>query len=79
VGVLVTDQELGGLRVGLQRVGGDHGPGEVKVGQQWGEGGDLLMGAADLTLGQHRAGGMLHRHQQVHRAAVTVGWVGAAG
>jgi hypothetical protein len=64
--------------VGLERIGGDHDLGKVERGQQRGEGGDLLGGAADLTLGQHRAGGMLHRRQQVHRAAVTVGWVGAA-
>jgi hypothetical protein len=29
-------------------------------------------------LGQHRTAGVIHRRQQVHRAAVTVGWVGAA-
>jgi hypothetical protein len=78
VRVLVGHQELGGLRVGLERIGGDHDLGKVERGQQRGEGGDLLGGAADLTLGQHRAGGMLHRRQQMHRAAVTVGWVGAA-
>jgi hypothetical protein len=39
---------------------------------------DLLGGAADLALGQHRAAGVVHRRQQVHRAAVAVGWVGAA-
>jgi hypothetical protein len=76
--LLVGHQELGGLRVGLERIGGDHYLGKVERGQQRGEGGDLLGGAADLTLGQRRAGGMLHRRQQVHRAAVTVGWVGAA-
>jgi hypothetical protein len=30
VGLLVGDQELGGLRVGLQRVGGDDRPGQVE-------------------------------------------------
>jgi hypothetical protein len=78
VGVLVADQELGGLRVGLQRVGGDHGPGEVEVGQQWGEGGDLLGCAADLALGQHRAGGVVHAGQQVRPAAVAACPAGAA-
>jgi hypothetical protein len=39
---------------------------------------DLFGRAADLALGQHRAAGMLHRREQMHRAAVTVGWVGAA-
>jgi hypothetical protein len=33
VGVLAGDQELGGLGVGLQRVGGDHHVGEVEWGQ----------------------------------------------
>jgi hypothetical protein len=55
-------QELGGLGVGLERIGGDHYLGKVEPVQERGEGGDLLGGAADLTLGQHRAGGMLHRH-----------------
>jgi hypothetical protein len=64
--------------VGLEGVGGDHDVGEVQWGQQRGEGGHLLGRAADLVLGQHRAAGVVHRRQQVHRAAVAVGWVGAA-
>jgi hypothetical protein len=78
VGVLAGDQELGGLRVGLERVGGDPDPGEVEVGQQWGEGGDLFGGAGDLALGQHRAGGVVHAGQQVRRAAVGACPAGAA-
>src|SRR4029453_14536442 len=35
-------------------------------------------GRADLALGQHRAALVVHRRQQVHRAAVTVRRVGAA-
>jgi hypothetical protein len=64
--------------VGLEGVGGDHDVGEVQWGQQRGESGHLLRRAADLVLGQHRAAGVVHRRQQVHRAAVAVGWVGAA-
>jgi hypothetical protein len=64
--------------VGLQRVGGDHDLGKVERGQQRLERGHLLRRATDLVLGQHRAAGVVHRRQQVHRAAVTVGWVGAA-
>jgi hypothetical protein len=30
VGALVADQELGGLRVGVERVGGDDRPGQVE-------------------------------------------------
>jgi hypothetical protein len=78
VRLLAGDQELGGLGVGVQRVGGDDHPSKVQGCKQRGEGGDLLGRAADLALGQHLAGGVVHRRQQVHRAAVTVGWVGAA-
>ena len=73
VGLLAGDQELGGLVVGVERVGGDHHAGQVQGRQQRGEGGDLLGRAADLALGQHRAAGVVHRRQQVHRAAVTAG------
>jgi hypothetical protein len=31
-----------------------------------------------LALDQHRTAGVVHRRQQVHRATVAVGWVGAA-
>jgi hypothetical protein len=66
--------------VGLQRVGGDHGPGEVEIGQQRDEGGDFFGRAADLALGQHRASGVVHAGQQVHRAVVSVtAWRGRAG
>ena len=61
----------------LDGVGGDHDVGEVQWGQQRGESGHLLGRAADLVLGQHRAAGVVHRRQQVHRAAVALGWVGA--
>jgi hypothetical protein len=78
VRLLDADQELGGLGVGLQRVGGDDHPSKVQGRKQRGEGGYLLGRSTDLALGQHLAGGVVHRRQQVHRAAVTVGWVGAA-
>jgi hypothetical protein len=51
VGPLDGHQELGGLGVGLEGVGGDHRAGEVEPVQQRGEGGDLLGRAADLPLG----------------------------
>jgi hypothetical protein len=69
VGLLAGDQELGGVGVALQGVGGDD-PGQVQPLQQWLEGGDLARGAVDLALGQHRAGGVVHRRQQVDLAAV---------
>jgi hypothetical protein len=59
------------------RVGGDHHAVKVEVGQQRPKAGDLLGRAADLTLGQHRSAGVVHRRQQVHRAAAAGGGVGA--
>jgi hypothetical protein len=80
VGPLAGHQELGGLRVGLQRVGRDHHTGQVNRGQQRGEGGHLLGRAADLLLGQHCPSGVVHAGQQVHRAAMTVAvWRCCAG
>jgi len=64
--------------VGLQRVGGHYHTGQVEPIQQRGERGDLLGRAGDLALGQHLAGGVVHRRQQVRRAAIAAGWVGAA-
>jgi len=37
VRLLASDEELGGIGVGVQRVGGDHRTGQVQVGQQRGE------------------------------------------
>jgi len=59
-------------------VGGDHRSGEVEVGQQRLEGGDLLWGAAYLLLGQHGAGGMVHRGEQVDLALAVVGCAAGA-
>jgi hypothetical protein len=70
VRVLGGDQEVGGVGVGLQRVGGDHHAGQVQGSQQRLERGHLLGRAAELALGQHRAAGVVHRRQQVHRATV---------
>ena len=72
VGPFLAHQELGGVGVGLQRVGRDHHPGEVQWGQQRSEGRHLLGRAADLAVGQHRAGGVVHAGQLVRRAAVGV-------
>jgi hypothetical protein len=67
---LLVTQELGGIRVGVQRVGGDHRAGQVRVGQQRLEGGDLARGAVDPALGEDDAGGVVHRGQQVGLPAV---------
>ena len=79
VGLLAGHQELGGLGVGVQRISGDHHPGQVEPVQQRGERGDLLGRAVDLVLGEHGAGGVVHRGEQVHRAPVAVWGAGAAG
>jgi hypothetical protein len=60
--------------VGVQRVGGDHRAGQLQAGQQWGERGDLAGGAVGLALGEHRAGGMVHRSEQMDLPTV---WSGA--
>jgi hypothetical protein len=59
--------------VGLQCVGRDHRAGQVEVGQQRGEPGDFARGAVDLALGEHGAGGMVHRGQQMDLPAVASG------
>jgi len=78
VGLLAGHQELGGVSVGVEGVRRDDHGGEVEPVQQRPKARDLLGCATDLLLGQHRAGGVVHRRQQVHWAAVTVGWIGAA-
>src|SRR4029453_12935819 len=70
VGLLSGDQEGGGVGVGVQRVGGDHGAGQLQVGQQRLEAGDLTRGAVDVALGEDGAGGVVHRGEQVDLAAV---------
>jgi hypothetical protein len=70
VGLLAGDQELGGVGVGVQRIGGDHRPGQVQGGQQRDQARDLAGGAADVALGEHRAGGVVHRGEQVDLPAV---------
>ncbi len=56
--------------MGVQRIGGDYGAGQVQVAQQWLEPGDLTRGAVDLALGEHGAGGVVHRGQQMDLPAV---------
>jgi hypothetical protein len=72
---LLVTRNPGGIRVGVQHISGDHRAGQVRVGQQRGEGGDLARGAVDLALGEDDAGGVVHRGEQVGLPAVC----GAAG
>ena len=73
VSLLAGHQELGGITVGVQRVGGDHGAGQIQVAQQRLEPGDLTGGAVDLALGEHGAGGVVHRGEQMDLPAVRGG------
>ena len=56
VGLLAGDQELGGVGVGVQRVGGDHRAGQVQVGQQRLEGRGPRPGRRRPGVGRARRG-----------------------
>jgi len=71
-GVLVGDQPVGVLALGMQGVGGDHGVGQVQAVQQWPELGDLVGLAIDPCLAQDAAAGVIHDRQQVHLCALVV-------
>ena len=58
--------------MGLQRVSGDHHTGQVQVGPQWPEPGNLARRAVDLSLGKDGAGGVVHRGEQVDLPALGV-------
>ena len=70
VGPLAGDQELGGVGVGVQRIGGDHGASQVQVAQQRDQARDFTRGAVDVALGEHDTGDMVHRCEQVDLPAV---------
>jgi hypothetical protein len=57
----------------VQRIGGDHRAGQRQAGKQRLEAGDLTRGPVDLALGQHGAGGVVHRGQQVDLVACAFG------
>jgi hypothetical protein len=60
------------LTLGVQRIGSDHGVGEVQLLQQRPEPGDLVGRAVDVGLGQDPGGGVVHRRQQVHLHSAVV-------
>ncbi len=74
-GVLWGDQPVGVLALGVERVGGDHGGGEVQAVQEGPEPDDLVGGVVDVDLVQDRAGGVVHRGEQVD---LRIGVVAAA-
>jgi hypothetical protein len=55
VGVLVGDQPIGVLTLGVEGVGGDDGVGEVQTLQQRPEPGDLVGGVVHVGLGRRQA------------------------
>jgi len=57
----------------VQRIGRDHGAGQLQVGQQRLEPGNFTRSAVDLALAEYGAGGVVHRGQQMDAAAVAVG------
>jgi hypothetical protein len=70
----VGDQPVGVLTLGVERVGGDDPPGKVQALQQRPEPGNLVGGVVDVGLAEDRAGGVVHRGEQVDLRA----WVVAA-
>jgi len=64
-GVLVGDQPVGMLALGVERVGGDHPPGQVQPVQQRLEPGGLIGLAVDVGLGEDATGGVVHHGEQV--------------
>jgi hypothetical protein len=72
VRLLAGDKELGGVTVGLERVGGDHHAAKVQPVQQRPQGGNFARRAVDLALGQHGAGGVIHRGEQMDLPALSV-------
>jgi hypothetical protein len=64
-GVLVGDQPVGVLTLGVHGVGGQDPPGQVQALQQRLEPGDLVGLGVDVDLGQDAAAGVVHRGQQV--------------
>jgi hypothetical protein len=71
-GVLVGDQPVGVLALGVHGVGGEDPAGEVQVLQERLEPGDLVGGVVDVGLSEDRPGGVVHHRQQVHRRGTMV-------
>ena len=68
--LLAGNEELGGVGVRVEGIGGHHPLGKVQALQQRPEARDFAGGAVDLALRQHRTAGVVHRGEQVDLAAV---------
>ncbi len=64
-GVLVGDQPVGVLTLGVHGVGGQHPAGQVQALQERLEPGDLVGLGVHVALAEDRAGGVVHRGEQV--------------
>jgi hypothetical protein len=64
-GVLVGDQPVGVLTLGVHGVGGQHPAGQVQAVQERLEPGDLVGLGVHVALAEDRAGGVVHRGEQV--------------
>jgi hypothetical protein len=71
-GLLDADQPVSVGVLGVQRVRGDHPPGQVQPLQQGPEPGDLVGGVVHVGLGQDRTAGVIHRRQQLHLGPAVV-------
>jgi hypothetical protein len=78
VGLLLGDQELGVVALGVHRVRGDHAPGQAQGLQQWRERGDLVGLAVHPGLAQHGAGLLVADCQQMNGLPIGTGVAGAA-
>ena len=70
------------LALGVQRVGGDHQPGQVQAGQrvqQWSERGDLVGLAVHRDLPEHDSRVVIDHRAQMPCLSVPVGVIGSAG
>ena len=68
--MLVGDQPVGVLSLGVQRIRGDDGGGQVQALQHRPEPRDLVGGVVYVCLAQHGVAGVVHRREQVHRRGV---------
>jgi hypothetical protein len=71
-GVLSGDQPVGVLVLGVERIGRDHGGGQVQAVQQRPELGDLVGCMVHPALAQDTTAGVVHHGQQVHRRGAAV-------
>jgi hypothetical protein len=75
--LLLCDQELRVIALGMHRIGGDNASGQVQGLQQGRERGDLVRLAVHASLGEHGKGALIEGSQQMHGLPVTAGMPGS--